>query len=80
MVEFDTEATSRGCSNSYIVTHKQTPEMITEKWNLLKRHGKICKEEVQKKAGYIYDWDMPPRKDFQFQFYLWQILLIQASL
>jgi len=60
MVEFDTEASSRGCSNRYIVTHKQDPEMITEKWKNLQRDGKICSEEFQKKSGYVYDWNVPP--------------------
>ncbi|XP_069774870.1 beta-1,3-galactosyltransferase 6 [Narcine bancroftii] len=57
---FDTEYKSRGCSNKYIVTHKQSIEDMLEKQQTLQREGKLCKEEVKVRLSYIYDWYVPP--------------------
>lgn len=57
---FDTEYKSRGCSNQYLVTHKQSPEDMLEKQQLLLREGRLCKREVQLRLSYVYDWSAPP--------------------
>lgn len=57
---FDTEYKSRGCSNQYLVTHKQSPEDMLEKHRTLARHGRLCDREVQLRLSYIYDWSVPP--------------------
>uniref|UniRef100_H0Z0U9 Hexosyltransferase n=1 Tax=Taeniopygia guttata TaxID=59729 RepID=H0Z0U9_TAEGU len=57
---FDTEYKSRGCSNKYIVTHKQSIEDMLEKQQTLAREGKLCKEEVKLRLSYMYDWGVPP--------------------
>ncbi|KAM8927454.1 beta-1,3-galactosyltransferase 6 [Pelodytes ibericus] len=57
---FDTEYKSRGCSNKYIVTHKQSIEDMLEKHQHLAKEGKLCKEEVKLRLSYIYDWGVPP--------------------
>ncbi|XP_065891114.1 beta-1,3-galactosyltransferase 6-like [Dysidea avara] len=59
-VRFDTEYQSRGCNNAYIVTHKQTTQMMLEKHKTLKEAGKLCQREVQYKPSYIYNWDSQP--------------------
>ncbi|XP_007525779.1 beta-1,3-galactosyltransferase 6 [Erinaceus europaeus] len=57
---FDTEYKSRGCSNKYLVTHKQSLEDMLEKHQTLTREGRLCKQEVQLRLSYIYDWSAPP--------------------
>lgn len=63
-IRFDTEFESRGCSNSWIVTHKQDENMMREKTKKLKdSYGKeMCQEEVSIKNGYEYRWDVPNSK------------------
>ncbi|KAK1340615.1 hypothetical protein QTO34_019186 [Cnephaeus nilssonii] len=57
---FDTEYKSRGCSNQYLVTHKQSLEDMLEKHQTLAREGRLCKQEVQLRLSYVYDWSAPP--------------------
>ncbi|KAG8434334.1 hypothetical protein GDO86_012639 [Hymenochirus boettgeri] len=57
---FDTEYKSRGCSNKYIVTHKQSIEDMLEKHQTLAKEGRLCKEELKLRLSYIYDWGVPP--------------------
>ncbi|XP_044301236.1 beta-1,3-galactosyltransferase 6, partial [Varanus komodoensis] len=57
---FDTEYRSRGCSNEYLVTHKQSVQDMLDKHQTLAREGKLCKEEVRLRLSYIYDWSVPP--------------------
>jgi hypothetical protein len=44
---FDTEWTSRGCSNSFLVTQNQSPEMMRDKWDRLSRGDPLCDKESQ---------------------------------
>ncbi|XP_037356323.1 beta-1,3-galactosyltransferase 6 [Talpa occidentalis] len=57
---FDTEYRSRGCSNQYLVTHKQSPQDMLEKQRSLARDGRLCRREVQLRLSYVYDWSAPP--------------------
>nr|CAG4644159.1 EOG090X0A8N [Lepidurus arcticus] len=57
---FDTEYKSRGCFNSYLVTHKQTPEMMREKYVNLQTVGKMCTEEIRLRYSYAYNWSALP--------------------
>jgi len=58
---FDTQWKSRGCSNTYLVTHKQTAEDMEEKWETLVRTGTICDvDETRVMLSYKYDWSKPP--------------------
>ncbi|XP_076850081.1 beta-1,3-galactosyltransferase 6 [Brachyhypopomus gauderio] len=57
---FDTEYKSRGCSNKYLVTHKQSLEDMLEKHQTLQKEGHLCKEEVKLRLSYVYDWSVPP--------------------
>ena len=58
--KFDTEFESRGCHNDYIVTHKQTIISMREKYNHLQAHGLLCKQLVQTRRSYNYNWSVPP--------------------
>lgn len=59
-VRFDTEAASRGCQNDFLLTHKQTAADIEAKGSRLARNQSLCAEEMRWKAGYLYDWSVPP--------------------
>nr|CAG4650347.1 EOG090X0A8N [Sida crystallina] len=61
-VRFDTEYKSRGCFNSYLITHKQTASDMREKYLNLKNTGKLCSTEVHIKYSYNYNWTVPPSK------------------
>lgn len=58
---FDTEWQSRGCSNKFLVTHKQTEADMKIKWNRLRKYGFICESaETKVRLSYNYDWSKPP--------------------
>jgi len=58
---FDTEWKSRGCSNKFLVTHKQTKADMKIKWNRLRKDGQICEgAETKVRLSYNYDWSKPP--------------------
>lgn len=58
---FDTEWRSRGCSNKYLVTHKQTMADMKIKWKRMLKYDTICGgEETKVRLSYQYDWDKPP--------------------
>jgi len=58
---FDTQWKSRGCSNTYLVTHKQTEEDMEAKWETLVKTGTICStKETRVMLSYNYDWTRPP--------------------
>ncbi|XP_054719871.1 beta-1,3-galactosyltransferase 6-like [Uloborus diversus] len=59
---FDTEFMSRGCSNAFLVTHKQTVEMMIEKYQNIKRTEKLCSFEYQNRSNYTYNWSVLPSK------------------
>lgn len=57
---FDTEYRSRGCSNSYLVTHKQTVRMMFDKYKSLRENGVLCPSQVRWRRSYVYNWKVPP--------------------
>ncbi|XP_022658765.1 beta-1,3-galactosyltransferase 6-like [Varroa jacobsoni] len=57
---FDTEYLSRGCLNSYLVTHKQKPEEMRRKIQNLKNTGQMCDVEGEARSSYEYNWKLPP--------------------
>lgn len=64
---FNTEFVSRGCRNSYLVSHKQSLDDMTSKYRLLQTQGVQCTKEYQTRASYEYDWNSPPSKCCQRQ-------------
>nr|CAG4644984.1 EOG090X0A8N [Leptodora kindtii] len=62
-VRFDTEFASRGCHESYLITHKQSPEEMRKKHHHLKSTGKLCPEgHTRSRYSYAYNWTVPPSK------------------
>lgn len=59
---FDTEFVSRGCLNSYIITHKQAVPNIRELYSNLNSLGRLCKTESVLRGSYEYNWSYPPSK------------------
>jgi len=59
---FDTEHISRGCHDSYIVTHKHDPSSLRALYKNLLDTGKLCGHDGQHRhrLSYIYDWSVPP--------------------
>ena len=57
---FNTEGTSRGCSNHHLVSHKQSPEEMRSKHRLLLATGVQCKREIHITNSYQYNWHVPP--------------------
>lgn len=59
-IRFDTEYRSRGCSNQYIVTHKQTIEKMKNMHEYYQASGALCMKEIRNHMGYQYNWTVPP--------------------
>jgi len=59
---FDTEHVSRGCQNSYIVTHKQEPAALQTLYRNLLETGRLCGHngEYRHRLSYMYNWSVPP--------------------
>ena len=60
---FDTEFKSRGCFSTYLVTHKQTADMLKSKYENLVQTGSICggpQYEFRSRMSYDYNWTVPP--------------------
>lgn len=61
-VRFDTEWKSRGCSNQYLVTHKQSVQEIKDKDYAMTATGVMCTKEKQDRMSYKYNWETVPSK------------------
>lgn len=59
---FDTEFVSRGCKNSYLITHKKNAMAMQELHKNLRTTGQLCKKEEMKRESYSYNWDVLPSK------------------
>ncbi|XP_058793097.1 beta-1,3-galactosyltransferase 6 [Phymastichus coffea] len=57
---FDTEYRSRGCSNQYLVTHKQNTQDMKKLYEFYSRTGNLCAQEISTYLGYQYNWTAPP--------------------
>lgn len=59
---FDTEHVSRGCSNSYIVTHKQDVRAMFFKYSNIMETGLLCGHdgEFRTRQSYNYNWSVLP--------------------
>ncbi len=61
-VRFDTQDATHSCQNVHLVAHKQTGDMMREKYDNLKTIGTQCKTEKQRENLYYYNWKVPPSK------------------
>lgn len=55
---FNTEWKSRGCFNSYLVTHKQTDSDMRQMYQSLIASGYICSKEHRERLSYEYNWNV----------------------
>ena len=58
---FDTWWKSRGCSDSFFITHKQTPKKMRQYAKNLRQNGRMCTQESFE-HGYSYNWTALPSK------------------
>ena len=56
---FNTGHYSRGCRNSYLVTHRETEHSMRAKAHLLESKGVLCESEHQSRLSYRYNWTAP---------------------
>lgn len=61
-VRFNTGYYSRGCSNVYIVTHRESAQSMLSKYSSLHKSGKLCEEEYSAKPSYRYNWSVPSNR------------------
>ena len=59
-IRFDTEYMSRGCLNRHIITHKQSADNMKTLFKNLQTFGKLCKNEIEIKYSYEYNWKTHP--------------------
>ncbi|KAJ8667278.1 hypothetical protein QAD02_008940 [Eretmocerus hayati] len=57
---FDTEYRSRGCSNQYLITHKQSISDMKNMYDTFAKTENLCTQEVSNYLGYLYNWNVPP--------------------
>lgn len=61
-LRFDTEWESRGCRNSYLITHKQSIESMQRKYRRLHEKGHLCDQEHTIMDPFEYNWTALPSK------------------
>ncbi|CAD6237305.1 GSCOCG00002242001-RA-CDS [Cotesia congregata] len=59
-IRFDTEYRSRGCSNEYLITHKQSTESMKALHDYYTMTGNLCSKEFSSRMSYHYNWTVPP--------------------
>lgn len=57
---FDTEYISRGCHQSYLITHKHSETAMRNFHKNLKNTGRLCQKEYKTRMSYIYNWQVAP--------------------
>jgi galactosylxylosylprotein 3-beta-galactosyltransferase len=59
---FNAEWLSRGCSNTDLVSHKQSVQKMRSKQYSLVAKGVLCEREKALHKTYTYNWKVPPSK------------------
>lgn len=60
---FDTEFKSRGCIDTYLISHKQSVAEMKAKYDSLVTQGRLCASgESEVKLAYEYNWKVQPSK------------------
>lgn len=57
---FDTEWTSRGCQNYYLITHKMSMHDMKQLYNNVVKTNRLCSEETLTRTSYLYNWSNLP--------------------
>lgn len=58
-VGFNSGHYSRGCMNSYLVSHRETAQSMRDKYSNLQNKGILCQHEHQSRLSYRYNWTSP---------------------
>ena len=58
-VWFNSGYYSRGCQNSYLVSHRESVESMRAKFSTLQSKGVLCVSEYQSRLSYHYNWNAP---------------------
>ncbi|XP_050297160.1 beta-1,3-galactosyltransferase 6 [Anthonomus grandis grandis] len=61
-IRFDTEWTTRGCKDFYLVTHNIPPDDMRNMYDSLQTDKRLCKKEHVRRKYYLYDWKGSPAK------------------
>lgn len=61
-VRFNTGPYSRGCSNDYIVTHRETLNTMHSKSLSVLNRGRVCEEEFSSRPSYHFNWTVPSNR------------------
>ncbi|XP_045471894.1 beta-1,3-galactosyltransferase 6 [Harmonia axyridis] len=59
-IRFDTEWTSRGCQNFFLISHSVKPETMKEMIATIKSYKVLCSTPRLKRNFYHYNWTVPP--------------------
>ena len=58
-IRFNTDITSRGCLNHYLISHPETIDSMRTKYKNLHEKGHICEMEEEIIKPYYYNWTVP---------------------
>ena len=61
-VRFNTGYSSRGCNNAYLVTSRETPKTMFERYSYFRKSGLVCEEEFLSRLSYVYNWTVTPNR------------------
>lgn len=59
---FDTEWSTRGCQNDYLITHSVTEKVMRAMYESIINTNSICSNEEVKRMHYLYNWTTVPSK------------------
>lgn len=61
-IRFDTEWTTRGCQDYYLISHNLSTNKMVEMYDNIVKFGRLCNRETINRSHYLYDWGFPPSK------------------
>ncbi|KAJ8978178.1 hypothetical protein NQ317_009666 [Molorchus minor] len=59
-IRFDTEWTSRGCRNFYLIIHNVSQQEMRIMYKIFLESKLFCLEEIEIRSHYVYNWSAPP--------------------
>lgn len=57
---FDTEWSTRGCQNYYLITHSVTEQQMRVFYRNIVAGNRLCGKEEIKRRFYMYNWTVSP--------------------
>ncbi len=59
-LRFNVESLSHGCSNNYLISHKERVRTFYDKYTSLVKNHTLCLEEKEVRPAYVYNWEVSP--------------------